>query len=238
MRSARSSTTTSWPARVSCWAAASPAGPEPTTATRLPVFTVGMLGRDPALVPRPVDDLDLDLLDRDRVGVDAEHARRLARRRAQPAGELGEVVGGVQPVDGVAPVVAVDEVVPVGDQVAERAAVVAERDAAVHAAPGLGLDVPRPGRARRPPSSPAAAPAPAAASAAPAPTSGTRWPHPSQRPRSLETRSTRRVSLRLAPRGLGRTLDLTVQLAAGWGRTVTAALTGSDSSSSCHPHHP
>ncbi len=95
---------------------------------------------DPALGPRAVDDLHLDLLDRHRVVVDAEHARRLARRRAQPAGELGEVVRRVQPVDRVAPVVAVDEVVPVRDQVAERAAVVAERDAAVHAAPGLQLE--------------------------------------------------------------------------------------------------
>ena len=140
MRSARSKTVTVWPARVSCWAAASPAGPEPTTATVLPVATRGGCGRDPALVPGPVDDLDLDLLDRDRVLVDAEHARGLARRRAQPAGELGEVVGGVQPLDRVVPVVAVDEVVPVGDQVAERAAVVAERDAAVHAAAGLLAD--------------------------------------------------------------------------------------------------
>ena len=44
MRSARSNTTTSWPARVSCWAAARPAGPEPTTATRLPVLTLGSTG--------------------------------------------------------------------------------------------------------------------------------------------------------------------------------------------------
>ena len=44
MRSARSSTTTSWPARVSCWAAARPAGPEPMTTTRLPVFTDGTCG--------------------------------------------------------------------------------------------------------------------------------------------------------------------------------------------------
>ena len=139
MRSARSNTTTTWPARVSCCAAASPAGPDPTTATLRPVCTVGHDRLDPALAPRPVDDLDLDLLDGDRVLADAEHARGLARRRAQPAGELGEVVGGVQPLDRVAPVVAVDEVVPVGDEVAERAAVVAERDAAVHAAPGLEL---------------------------------------------------------------------------------------------------
>ena len=82
----------------SCCAAASPAGPEPTTATRLPVFVSATTGATPALFPRAVDDLDLDLLDRDRRLVDAEHARGFARRRAQPAGELGEVVGRVQPL--------------------------------------------------------------------------------------------------------------------------------------------
>ena len=55
----------------------------------------------------------------------------------QPPGELREVVGRVQSLDRVAPVVAVDEVVPVRDEVPERAAVVAERDATVHAPPGL-----------------------------------------------------------------------------------------------------
>jgi hypothetical protein len=44
MRSARSSTITSWPARVSCCAAARPAGPEPITTSRLPVRTVGFCG--------------------------------------------------------------------------------------------------------------------------------------------------------------------------------------------------
>ena len=42
-------------------------------------------------------------------------------------------------VDRLAPAVAVDEVVPLGDQVAERAAVVAERHAALHAARALLL---------------------------------------------------------------------------------------------------
>ena len=93
--------------------------------------------RDPALGPGAVDDLDLDLLDRDGILVDAEHARGLARRRAQPPREFREVVRRVQPLDRLPPVVAVDEVVPVGDEVAERAPAVAERDAAVHAAAGL-----------------------------------------------------------------------------------------------------
>ncbi len=44
MRSARSNTTTACPARVSCCAAARPAGPEPTTATLRPVRTVGTTG--------------------------------------------------------------------------------------------------------------------------------------------------------------------------------------------------
>jgi hypothetical protein len=43
----------------------------------------------------------------------------------------------VQAIDRLPPPVAVDEVVPVRDQVAERAALVAEGDAAVHAARAL-----------------------------------------------------------------------------------------------------
>ncbi len=96
------------------------------------------LGQDPALLEGAVDDGVLDLLDRDRVALlYLEHARRLARRRAQAAGELGKVVGRVQLGDRVLPAIAVDEIVPVGDQVPERAAVVAEGNPAVHAAGAL-----------------------------------------------------------------------------------------------------
>ena len=52
-------------------------------------------------------------------------------------GELREVVGGVQSRRRLAPAIAVDEVVPVGDQVAQRTPLVAERNAAVHAAARL-----------------------------------------------------------------------------------------------------
>jgi hypothetical protein len=96
------------------------------------------LRHDPALAPGAVDDRLLDLLDRDGVALaDLEHAGGLARRGAEAAGELGEVVRCVQLPDRVAPAVAVDEVVPVRDQVAERAAVVAKRHAALHAARAL-----------------------------------------------------------------------------------------------------
>src|SRR5207244_8260739 len=76
---------------------------------------------------------------RDRVVVDVEDARLLAGRGTDAAGELGEVVGRVEAVDGLAPAAAVHEVVPVGDDVPERAALVAEGDAAVHAARALAL---------------------------------------------------------------------------------------------------
>ena len=60
----------------------------------------GRLRLHPAVAEGLVDDRDLDLLDGDGGLVDAEHARRLARRRAEPAGELGEVVRRVQALDG------------------------------------------------------------------------------------------------------------------------------------------
>src|SRR5439155_9107654 len=56
------------------------------------------------------------------------------------AGEIGEVVRRVGPIDRLAPAAAVHEVVPVGDDVPERAALVAEGDAAVHAARALTLE--------------------------------------------------------------------------------------------------
>ena len=91
----------------------------------------------PALGEGVVDDLDLDLLDRDRILIDAQHARALTRRRTQPTGELGEIVGRVQPLDGVVPTAGAHLVVPLRDQVAQRTTVVTERDTAIHTAGGL-----------------------------------------------------------------------------------------------------
>src|SRR5262249_29895891 len=132
MRSARSNTITEWPARLSCCATASP-GTGTDHGHLLSRAHARRLGPHPALVERVIDDRDLDCLDRDAVVVAAEHARAVARGWTQSPGELGEVVGRVQPLDGVTPAVLVDEIVPVGDQVAERAALMTERNAAVHA---------------------------------------------------------------------------------------------------------
>ncbi len=76
---------------------------------------------DPAVFPGVVNDLLLDVLYRHGVVVYRQHASALARRRAHPPRELGEIVRGVQAVYGVSPAVAVNEVVPVGYQVAQRA---------------------------------------------------------------------------------------------------------------------
>src|SRR5262249_370474 len=96
-----------------------------------------------ALRDRAVGDRAFDGLDGDGVVVDVERAGRLARRRADAAGDLREIVGRVQIARGFLPVAAIDEIVPVGDLVVHGAAgrwggdqigAVAIGDAAVHAA--------------------------------------------------------------------------------------------------------
>src|SRR5690606_8258293 len=94
-------------------------------------------GYDPAFFPALVDDEVLDRLDADRVIVDVQRTGRLAGCRADAPRELGEVVGGMQHVECTAPLAAVHEIVPVGNDVVDGAAVVAEGNAAVHAAGAL-----------------------------------------------------------------------------------------------------
>ena len=104
------------------------------------------LGDDPAFGETAVNDRHLYVLDGHRRVGDAEDAGTFARCGADAAREFGEVVGLVQPIKGVAPVAAVDKVVPLRDQVVDRtpAATVdhvrrlAERHAAVHAPRRLG----------------------------------------------------------------------------------------------------
>src|SRR5262249_20811232 len=97
----------------------------------------GRLGRDPTLLERPVGDGALDRLDGDRLVVDVERAGGLTRRRAHAARYLRKVIGRMQVERRRLPLVAIDEIVPVGDLVVHRAAVVTVGNAAVHAARGL-----------------------------------------------------------------------------------------------------
>ncbi len=97
----------------------------------------GDLRRNPAVLPGLVDDGALNGLDGDGFILQVERTGFLAGRRADPAGELGEVIGRVQYADRAPPLAFPHQVVPVGDEVVDRAALVTERNAAVHAARAL-----------------------------------------------------------------------------------------------------
>ena len=96
----------------------------------------GRLGMNPAFFETFVDDCHLDVLDRDsRVG-NAQDTGAFTGSRTNATGELREVVGLVQAIEGLAPAAPIDEVVPLGDQIVDRAAGrgLAKRDPAIHAA--------------------------------------------------------------------------------------------------------
>ncbi|OPZ99517.1 MAG: hypothetical protein BWY71_00964 [Planctomycetes bacterium ADurb.Bin412] len=105
-------------------------------------FFQGRLGLDPALLPAVFDDLQLQLADGDGIFADVQGAGRLAGRRTNPAGNLGEIIGGMEQIEGLLPFAAIDQVVPVGDAIGQGTAEgMAGRHAAVHAAGGLVLQV-------------------------------------------------------------------------------------------------
>jgi hypothetical protein len=111
-----------------------PAGPAPDNRDLLASLVGVDLRRDPAFFPALVDDGAFDRLDGHR-GVDnVDRAAGLARGGTDAAGEFGEVVGGVKVLQRLQPIALVDEIVPVGDLVVHRAAVVAVGHAAIHAA--------------------------------------------------------------------------------------------------------
>jgi len=104
-------------------------------------FECGWLGDDPAFGESAVGDGFFDLFDGHRRLIDAEDAGGFARSGADAAGEFREIVGGVESADGFFPAGFVDELVPVGDDVVDWTAGVAERHAAVHTARTLLLEL-------------------------------------------------------------------------------------------------
>ena len=111
----------------------------PDDADRLAGEDRGHLRGDPTHLPGLVGDRLLDGLDGDRDVLEVQRAGLFAGRRADAAGELGEVVGRMQVARGLLPVAGIDEVVPVRNLVMHRAAgrAMAIGYAAVHAARGL-----------------------------------------------------------------------------------------------------
>ena len=79
------------------------------------------LGLDPAFFKPTIGDGDLDLFDRDRVFVDPQHASRFTRRRTDAAGELGKVVCAVQSIERFSPLAVIDQIVPIGNEIAQGA---------------------------------------------------------------------------------------------------------------------
>src|SRR3954470_23671679 len=89
--------------------------------------TPSQMRHDPAFLPAAIDDGAFDRLDGHGVVVDVQCTRRLAWCGADAARELGKVVGRMQRAERRLPLVAVDEVVPVRDQIVDGAAAVTER---------------------------------------------------------------------------------------------------------------
>ena len=102
--------------------------------------TFGGSGPDPAFLKSSLHDVFFVLLDRDRRLIDAQHARGFTRRGTDAAGELRKVIGGVQLPNRFLPAPAIHQIVPVGNQIVDRAARLAERHAAIHAARALLLE--------------------------------------------------------------------------------------------------
>src|SRR5208337_4330109 len=96
---------------------------------------------DPTLAEGMLDDCLFDVLDRHRRVVNTQNAGSFAGRRAYPSGEFGEVVRGVEGANGFLPAIAIDEVIPIRDDIVERAARVAEGHAAIHAARRLNAQL-------------------------------------------------------------------------------------------------
>ena len=103
----------------------------------------GWFGDHPALDEGAVDDGILDVLNGHRWVGDTKHARTFARSRAYAAGELREVIGLVQAIDRLFPALLINEMVPLGDEIVDRATIagLAKWHAAIHAARALGLQV-------------------------------------------------------------------------------------------------
>src|SRR5258708_5013067 len=124
MRAALSNTATSWPARASCCAQASPAGPEPITATRLPLRRwAGRRSNHPPAPARRLGARPLGSLLPRRTLVADGHG--VVRALAEACPPVGLVMGGLvldgRRLDVVRPVVVPGR----EDQVAARAAGIA-----------------------------------------------------------------------------------------------------------------
>ena len=89
-------------------------------------------GSDDPFLKRTIDDRDFDILDGHRIGIDSQDARSFAGCGAKPACKFGEIVRREEPQQRLLPLIAVNEIVPVRNDIPERTTLVAERDTTIH----------------------------------------------------------------------------------------------------------
>src|ERR1700738_5351464 len=97
----------------------------------------GRLGTNEAFGETSLHDAVFNLLDGDRGLVDSQHARRLTRGWTNASGELGEIICRVKLAHGFFPAPVIHQIIPVWDEIVDRASAVAEGHAAIHAARAL-----------------------------------------------------------------------------------------------------
>ena len=122
--------TSACPTRASCCAVASPCRPGADDSDFLAGLRAGYTcgAIQPSSQPLSTMKCSIDLMPTASLLMFSVHAA-FAGRRADATGELGEVVGAVQGVERLPVVAAKDKIVPVGNDVVDRAAGLAERDA-------------------------------------------------------------------------------------------------------------
>ena len=118
---------------------AQPGGSESDYGNFLSGFDGGRQRYYPAVFPAFVDDEMFNRFDADRIAVDAKRACRFTRRRADAAGKFRKIVGRMKIIQRFLVIAPVYQVIPVRDDIVDRAAAVAERDAAIHASRALDL---------------------------------------------------------------------------------------------------
>ncbi len=80
------------------------------------------LGANPALQEAVIDDRGFDIFNRHRQFVEPQHAAAFAGRRTNPAGKFRKIVGLVQALQSLFPQAAIYEIVPLGNEIVDRAA--------------------------------------------------------------------------------------------------------------------
>ena len=101
------------------------------------------LGEKRGMPESIIGDGPLDRLDGHRFVANVQHARRLARRRADATGHFGKIVRREKATRRLVELSLVHEVVPLGNEIAEWTALMTEGNAAVHASRCLLAELPR-----------------------------------------------------------------------------------------------